>query len=128
MMSSTKNSNDKTCVGFHEVPPPLSHNYSFLPNEHELTGCVSTAPSSPSLKQNDTSVNDDIKHGKRKGNVLKNKNSHHKKQKHIYVVKGSETLVAEPKKYVVPAKRKHTEQYQHSSSCLSSLHEGSGVK
>ena len=49
MMGGLKKSNDKTTVGFqgfNEVPPPLSHDYSFLLDEDELTAFMSTAPSS----------------------------------------------------------------------------------
>ncbi|MFS8016152.1 hypothetical protein Hanom_Chr15g01365061 [Helianthus anomalus] len=63
MMSGLKKSNDKISLGFqgfNGVPPPLSHDYSFLPDEYELTDFVLTAPSSSTLEQCDVSEYDDV--------------------------------------------------------------------
>ena len=77
MMGNMKNSNDRTCVGFNEVPPPSSHDYSSLPQERDLTGCSSTAPSSSTTN---TTEGDDVKKENNKG-------SFPKKSKQVYVQK-----------------------------------------
>ena len=121
MMGGLKKSNDKTSLGFkgfNEVPPPLSHDYSFLPDEDELTKFMSTAPSSSTASRGDESACDDAKKNDNSKPVLKKKTSHPKNKnptvvKQINFVQGSdmkkETTVIENEFNVEFAKNKDKE-------------------
>ncbi|KAI3503879.1 hypothetical protein L1887_32343 [Cichorium endivia] len=135
MMDNGKKSNDKTCVGFHEVPPPLSQNYSFLPNEHELINCNSTAPIDSTSNQDCELVNDDAKRDNEIGCILKNKKSPLKQMKQIYVkkvnfVKEGKSILSEPDSNDGLAKNENSKKFDskqtvHNPSCSSSLNENS---
>ncbi|MFS8022600.1 hypothetical protein Hanom_Chr16g01441431 [Helianthus anomalus] len=91
MMGGLKKSNDKTSVGFqgfNEVPPPLSHDYSFLPDEDELTDFMSTAPSSfaSTSSQGEGSESGDAKKNNNREH-LKKQNSPPKSKNQIFVKK-----------------------------------------
>ncbi|KAJ0938205.1 putative transcription factor interactor and regulator CCHC(Zn) family [Helianthus annuus] len=123
MMGGLKKSNDKTTVGFqgfNEVPPPLSHDYSFLPDEHELAAYMSTAPSSfgSTSSQGEGSESDDAKKNNNR-EFLKKKNSPPKSKNQTFVkkinfVQGSdmknETAVIEKESNVEFAKNKNKEK------------------
>ena len=143
MMSGMKKSNDKTSVGFNEVPPPTCHDYSFLPDEDELTDIGSTTPSSSTSSQVDVSESDDAKKENNRKPVLKNKNSPLKNKNQTFVkkvtfVRGSdmktETTVIEKESNVEFAKNKTTEKFeskqteQRPSKASSSSNEGSSSK
>ncbi|MFS7947991.1 hypothetical protein Hanom_Chr06g00554681 [Helianthus anomalus] len=90
MMGGLKKSNDKTSVGFkgfNEVPPPLSHDCSFLPDEDELIDFLSTSPSSSTSSQGDVSESDDAKKENNREPVLQRKNSHPKNKNQTFVKK-----------------------------------------
>ncbi|MFS8007019.1 putative transcription factor interactor and regulator CCHC(Zn) family [Helianthus anomalus] len=123
MMGGLKKSNDKTSVGFqgfNEVPPPLSHDYSFLPDEDELTTFMSTAPSSfaSTSSQGEGSESDDAKKNNNREH-LKKQNSPPKSKNQTFVkkinfVQGSdlknETAVIEKESNVEFAKNKNIEK------------------
>ncbi|MFS7968991.1 putative transcription factor interactor and regulator CCHC(Zn) family [Helianthus anomalus] len=123
MMGGLKKSNDKTSVGFqgfNEVPPPLSHDYSFLPDEDELTNFMSTAPSSfastssqgEGSESGDAKKNNKRKHLKKQNSPPKSKNQTFVKK--INFVQGSdmknETAVIEKESNVEFAKNKNIEK------------------
>ncbi|KAJ0491164.1 putative transcription factor interactor and regulator CCHC(Zn) family [Helianthus annuus] len=124
MIGGLKKSNDKTSVGlkgFNEVPPPLGHDYSFLPDEDELMDFVSES--------------DDAKK-KNNREPLKKKNSSPKNKNQTFV-QGSdmknETTVIENESNVEFAKNKNIEksvskQTEQDSSKASSSDEGSSSK
>ncbi|KAJ0556863.1 putative transcription factor interactor and regulator CCHC(Zn) family [Helianthus annuus] len=123
MMGGLKKSNDKTTVGFqgfNEVPPPLSHDYSFLPDEDELAAYMSTAPSSfgSTSSQGEGSENGDARKNNNRES-LKKKNSPPKSKNQTFVkkinfVQGSdmknETAVIEKESNVEFAKNKNKEK------------------
>ncbi|KAJ0466681.1 putative RNA-directed DNA polymerase [Helianthus annuus] len=122
MMGGLKKSNDKKTVGFqgfNEVPPPLSHDYSFLPNEDEFTDFLSTSPSSFTSSQGDVFVDNDAKKENNSKPVLKKKNTPSKNNNQTFVkkvnfVQGSdmktETAVIEEESNVEFAKNKNIEK------------------
>ena len=146
MMGGLKKSNDKTSVefqGFNEVPPPTCHDYSFLPDENELTDFGSTSPSSSTSSQVDVSESDDAKKDNNRVPVLKKKNSPSKNKTQTFVkkvtfVQGSdmknETTVIEKESNVQFAKNKTMEKSeskqteQRPSKASSSSDEGSSSK
>ncbi|KAJ0587956.1 putative transcription factor interactor and regulator CCHC(Zn) family [Helianthus annuus] len=123
MMGGLKKSNDKTTVGFqgfNEVPPPLSHDYSFLPGEDELAAYMSTPPSSfgSTSSQGEGSGNGDARKNNNRES-LKKKNSPPKSKNQTFVkkinfVQGSdmknETAVIEKESNVEFAKNKSIEK------------------
>ncbi|KAJ0576078.1 putative transcription factor interactor and regulator CCHC(Zn) family [Helianthus annuus] len=121
MMGGLKKSNDKTSVGFqgyNEVPPPLSHDYSFLPDEDELTKFMSTAPSSSTASRGDESERGDTKKDNNSKPALKKNTSQPKNKnstfaKKINFVQGSdmknETSVIENESNIEFAKNKNKE-------------------
>ena len=124
MMNGLKKSGDKKSVrfqGFNEVPPPLSHDYSFLPNEEELTDFGSTMPSCSTSENVDVSEDDNAKKANNRKPVLKTKNAQPKNKSQTYVkrvdfVKGSdmknETIVIENESNIQFAKNKNKEKYE----------------
>ncbi|MFS7932480.1 putative transcription factor interactor and regulator CCHC(Zn) family [Helianthus anomalus] len=123
MMGGLKKSNDKTTVGFqgfNEVPPPLSHDYSFLPDEDELAAYKSTAPSSfgstssqgEGSESGDAKKNNNRQHLKKQNSQPKSKNQTFVKK--INFVQGSdmknEIAVIEKESNVEFAKNKNKEQ------------------
>jgi hypothetical protein len=132
MMNGMKKSSDKEGLGFHEVPPPV-HDYSFLPNEHELTDFASITPSSSTSKQGDVSRTDDASVQKNvqkvdlKMHTAPPKHINQNFPKKVIFVKGSdmknETSVIENVSNEQFAKIKDSEVSQQASS--SSLPQGS---
>jgi hypothetical protein len=132
MMNGMKKSSDKEGLGFHEVPPPV-HDYSFLPNENELTDFASITPSSSTSKQGDVTKNDDASVQKNvqkvdlKMHTATPKNINQTFPKEVIFVKGSdmknEARVIENVSNEQFAKNKNVEMSQQASS--SSLPQGS---
>ncbi|MCG5051264.1 hypothetical protein L2164_21565, partial [Pectobacterium brasiliense] len=122
VMGGLKKSNDKTSVGyqaFNEVPHPLIHDYSFLPDEDEFTDFLSTSPSSFTPSQGDVFEDNDAKKENNSKPVLKKKNTPSKNNNQTFVkkvnfVQGSdmktETAVIEKESNVEFAKNKNIEK------------------